>query len=166
MIDLEVMDEACALNNQQERRPDMATQPQEKTGSEQQIQEETQKTRYERGLKKMAEIYGVPVEEFIAPLGDLGRYMVEFPYGDIYSRDGLAARDREIATIAMLTALGGREPQLRVHMNSALNAGLTPDELYEIILHTVVFAGFPTAINALTVLGDFLSKRDGAQKSV
>ncbi len=144
----------------------MAAQTQRKTGSEQQTQGQAQETRYERGLKKMTEVYGVPVEQFIAPLRDLGRYMVEFPYGDIYSRDGLAVRDREIATIAMLTALGGREPQLRVHMNSALNAGLTPDELYEIILHTLIFAGFPTAINALTVLGDFLSKRDGTQKSV
>ena len=141
----------------------MATQT---PGSKQRIQEQTQETRYERGLRKMTEVYGVPVEEFIAPMRDLGRYMVEFPYGDIYSREGLAVRDREIATIAMLTALGGREPQLRVHMNSALNAGLTPDELYEIILHTLIFAGFPTAINALTVLGDFLSKRDGAQKGV
>src|SRR5258705_8621162 len=157
MIDFEV-DEACALSNQQERRPHMATQTQEKPGSDQQIQEETQETRYERGLKKMSEVYGVPVEEFVAPLRDLGRYMVEFPYGDIYSRDGLAVRDREIATIAMLTALGGREPQLRVHIASALNVGLTPDELYEIIIHTVVFAGFPTAINAFSVLGDFLSQ--------
>ncbi len=144
----------------------MATQVQKKTGSEQQTQGQTSQTRYERGLKKMSEIYGGPVEQAIAPLRDLGRYMVEFPYGDIYSRNGLAVRDREIATIAMLTALGGREPQLRVHMNSALNAGLTPDELYEIIIHTVIFAGFPTAINALGTLGDFLSKRDGAQKSV
>jgi len=130
-----------------------------------QTQGQTQEARYERGLKKMAEIYGVPVEGFIAPLGDLGRYMVEFPYGDIYSRDGLAARDREIATIAMLTALGGREPQLRVHVNSALNVGLTPDELYEIILHTLIFAGFPTAINALSVLDDFLSQHHGGQKN-
>src|SRR3989442_7559865 len=103
----------------------MATRPQEKTGSEQQIQEETQKTRYERGLKKLSEVYGVDGEEFVAALGDLGRYMVEFPYGDIYSRDGLAVRDREIATVAMLTALGGREPELRTHFAAALNAGLT-----------------------------------------
>jgi len=142
----------------------MATQTQRKTETEQQIQQ-TPETRYTRGLKKMTEVYGVPVEEFIKPLGDLGRYMVEFPYGDIYSRDGLKVREREIATIAMLTALGGREPQLRVHMNSALNAGLTPDELYEIILQTLIFAGFPTAINALTVLGDFLSQRNAAQKT-
>ena len=143
----------------------MATQTQVKTGSEQQIQGETQETRYERGLRKMSEVYGVPVEEVVAPLRDLGRYMVEFPYGDIYSRDGLATRDREIATIAMLTALGGREPQLRVHMASALNVGLTADELYEIIIHTVVFAGFPTAINALNVLRDFLSQHDGGQEN-
>src|SRR5260370_35895793 len=143
----------------------MATQVQKKTGSEQQTQGQTSQTRYERGLKKMSEIYGGPVEQAIAPLRDLGRYMVEFPYGDIYSRDGLAVRDREIATIAMLTALGGREPQLRVHMASALNVGLTADELYEIIIHTVIFAGFPTAINALSVLGDFLSHYHGRQEN-
>src|SRR5258708_34829324 len=116
----------------------MATRPQEKTGSEQQIQEETQETRYERGLKKMSEVYGVPVEEVVAPLRDLGRYMGEFPYGDIYSRDGLAVLDRAIATIAMLTAVGGREPQLRVHMASALNDGLTADERDEIIINTII----------------------------
>ena len=105
--------------------------------------------RYERGLKKMSEVYGVDGGEFVEPLKDLGRYMVEFPYGDIYSRGGLAVRDREIATSAMLTALGGREPQLRVHFAAALNVGLTPAEIEEIIIHTIIFAGFPTAINAL-----------------
>src|SRR5258706_10228862 len=116
----------------------MVTPTQRTTASEQQSQGQTPESRYERGLKKMTEVYGVPVEAVVAPLRDLGRYMIEFPYGDIYSRDGLAVRDREIATIAMLTALGGREPQLRVHMASALNVGLTADELYEIIIHTVV----------------------------
>jgi 4-carboxymuconolactone decarboxylase len=120
-------------------------------------------SRYERGLKKMSEVYGVAVGEFVAPLRDLGRYMVEFPYGDIYSRDGLAIRDREIATIAMLTALGGREPQLRVHIASALNVGLTADELEEIIIQTVIFAGFPTAINALNLLHESLSEHAGGR---
>ena len=116
--------------------------------------------RYERGLKQMAEVYGVDGGEVVAPLHDLGRYMVEFPYGDIYSRDGLASRDREIATTAMLTALG-REPQLRVHFVAALNVGLTVDELEEIIIHTVTFAGFPTAINAMNLLHAVLSERKG-----
>src|SRR6266851_785029 len=120
------------------------------------------------GIKRSGygkELSNLGIEQFVAPLRDLGRYMVEFPYGDIYSRDGLAVRDREIATIAMLTALGGREPQLRVHMASALNVGLTADELYEIIIHTVIFAGFPTAINALSVLDDSLSQHHGGQKN-
>ncbi|MEA2210869.1 MAG: 4-carboxymuconolactone decarboxylase [Solirubrobacteraceae bacterium] len=116
--------------------------------------------RYERGLKKMSEVYGVDGGEVVEPLHDLGRYMVEFPYGDIYSRDGLALRDREIATTAMLTALG-REPQLRVHFVAALNVGLTVDELEEIIIHTVIFAGFPTAINAMNLLHAVLSERKG-----
>ena len=122
--------------------------------------------RYERGLKKMSEVYGVDGGEVVAPLRDLGRYMVEFPYGDIYSRPGLALRDREIATTAMLTALGGREPQLRVHFAAALNVGLTPDELEEIIIHTVVFAGFPTAINAMNLLHAVLSEHDGRPSNI
>jgi 4-carboxymuconolactone decarboxylase len=121
--------------------------------------------RYERGLKKMSEVYGVDAGEAVAPLRDLGRYMVEFPYGDIYSRDGLAVRDREIATSAMLTALGGREPQLRVHFAAALNVGLTPAELEEIIIHTVIFAGFPTAINAMNLLHTVLAERNGGSKT-
>jgi 4-carboxymuconolactone decarboxylase len=121
--------------------------------------------RYERGLKKMSEVYGVDAGEAVEPLRDLGRYMVEFPYGDIYSRGGLALRDREIATSAMLTALGGREPQLRVHFAAALNVGLTPDELEEIIIHTVIFAGFPTAINAMNLLHTVLAERNGGSKT-
>ena len=119
--------------------------------------------RYERGLKKMSEVYGVDDGEVVAPLRDLGRYMVEFPYGDIYSRPGLAVRDREIATFAMLTAMGGREPQLRTHIAAALSVGLTVDELEEIIIQTIIFAGFPTAINALNFLHETLGELNAAQ---
>ncbi|MCB0180690.1 MAG: carboxymuconolactone decarboxylase family protein [Anaerolineae bacterium] len=108
-------------------------------------------SRYERGLKKLAEVDGQAGTEVVAPLGDLGRYIVEFAFGDIYSRDSLNLREREIATVAMLTALGGREPQLRVHLKAALNVGLTPEEIEEIILQTIPYAGFPTAINAMNL---------------
>ena len=112
----------------------------------------TPNERYERGLIKLAEVDGKVGEEVVAPLGDLGRYIVEFGFGDIYSREGLSLREREIATIAMLTAMGGREPQLRVHLGAALNVGLTPQEIEEVIIQTVPYAGFPTAINALNLL--------------
>ncbi len=109
-------------------------------------------SRYQRGLAKLAEVDGKAGEEVVAPLGDLGRYIVEFAFGDIYSRPGLSLREREIATVAMLTALGGREPQLRVHIQAALNVGLSRQEVEEIIIQTVPYAGFPTAINALNTL--------------
>ncbi|MBD2103761.1 carboxymuconolactone decarboxylase family protein [Leptolyngbya sp. FACHB-261] len=115
-------------------------------------------TRYERGLKKLAEVDGKIGEEVVSRLGDLGRYIVEFAFGDIYNREGLNLREREIATIAMLTAMGGREPQLRVHIGAGLHVGLAPEEIEEIILQTVPYAGFPTAINALHILQDIVQE--------
>lgn len=116
------------------------------------INETNEQSRYERGLKKLAEVDGKTGEEIVAHLGDLGRYIVEFAFGDIYSRAGLNLREREIATVAILTALGGREPQLQVHLNAALNVGLTPTEIEEVILQTIPYTGFPTAINAINLL--------------
>lgn len=115
-------------------------------------------TRYERGLAKLAEVDGQAGQQVVSHLGDLGRYIVEFAFGDIYSRPGMSLREREIATVAILTALGGREPQLRVHMEAALHVGLTLQELEEIVLQTVPYAGFPTAINAMNVLSQFKSE--------
>lgn len=108
--------------------------------------------RFERGLKKLYEVDGSDGMAVVEKLGDLGTYITEFAFGDIYSRDGLTLREREIATIAMLTCLGGREPQLNVHLHAGLNVGLTKEELEEIIIQTVPYAGFPTAINALNLL--------------
>ena len=116
-------------------------------------------TRYRRGLAKLAEVDGSAGAEVVEPLGDLGRYIVEFAFGDIYSRDGLSLRDRELATVAVLTAMGGREPQLRVHLGAGLNVGLTAQELEEVIIQTVPYAGFPTAINALNLLREVVRSR-------
>lgn len=121
-------------------------------------EEEKGPSRFELGARTLAEVDGQVGEEVVAPLGDLGRYIVEFAFGDIYRRPGLSLRDRELATVALLTALGGREPQLRVHFGAALNVGLSAEELEEVILQTVPYAGFPTAINALTILKDELAK--------
>ncbi len=71
----------------------------------------SQTTRYERGLAKLAEVDGPAGQRVVDSLGDLGRYIVEFAFGDIYSRPGMSLRKREIAMVAVLTSLGGREPQ-------------------------------------------------------
>jgi 4-carboxymuconolactone decarboxylase len=117
-----------------------------------------EQTRYQQGLAKLAQVDGKAGDEVVSRLGDLGRYIVEFSFGDIYSREGLSLRDREIATVAMLIALGGREPQLRLHLGAALNVGLSPQEIEEIIIHTVSYAGFPTAINAMRLLQEVLAE--------
>lgn len=83
----------------------------------------------------------------IAP--DFAQYLIEFPFGDIYSRPGLDLRSREIATVAALTALGNAAPQLKVHIGAALHVGLTQDEIIEVIMQMAVYAGFPAALNGL-----------------
>ena len=120
-----------------------------------------EKSRYDRGLENLREVDGKAGEEVVSSLGDLGRYVVEFAFGDIYSRGVLGLREREIATVAMLTAMGGREPQLRVHVHAALNVGISPEEIEETIIHTVPYAGFPTAINGMVVLKEVLEEVSG-----
>jgi 4-carboxymuconolactone decarboxylase len=94
--------------------------------------------RYQRGLRRLAEIDGEAGErvvralEGIAP--DLARYLVEFPFGDVYSRPGLDLRSREIATVAALTALGNARPQLEVHLHAALNVGCSRGEVVEVLI--------------------------------
>jgi 4-carboxymuconolactone decarboxylase len=105
--------------------------------------------RYERGRARLAEVDGSAGEEVVDTLGDLGQMIVEFAFGDIYTRPGLSLRDRELVTVAMLAAMGAREPQLDVHLRAARNVGISDDELEEVIIQTVPYAGFPTAINAM-----------------
>jgi 4-carboxymuconolactone decarboxylase len=83
----------------------------------------------------------------IAP--DLARYVIEFPFGDVYNRPGLDLKSREIATIAALTTLGNAISQLKVHINGALNVGVSRQEIIEIIIQMAVYAGFPAALNAM-----------------
>src|SRR6516164_4589994 len=106
--------------------------------------------RLERGKRALAEIDGEAGERVIASLADIApdfaRYILEFPFGDIYSRPGLDLRAREIATIAALTALGNATPQLKVHIRAGLNVGLSREEIVEVIMQMAVYAGFPAAL--------------------
>ncbi len=95
----------------------------------------------------------------IAP--DFADWIVDFSYGDVLSRPGLDRRSRQLATIAALTALGNAQPQLRVHVEGALNAGCRPQEIIEVMLQMAVYAGFPAAINALTVAREVFGTRQG-----
>jgi 4-carboxymuconolactone decarboxylase len=112
-----------------------------------------QESRLERGKRALSEIDGAAGENVISSLADIApdfaKYLLEFPFGDIYSRPGLDMRAREIATIAALTAMGTATPQLKVHIAAGLNVGLSRDEIVEIIMQMAVYAGFPAALNGL-----------------
>ncbi|WP_207679913.1 carboxymuconolactone decarboxylase family protein [Desulfonema magnum] len=93
----------------------------------------------------------------IAP--DMERFIVEFAYGDIYSRPGLDLKCRQIATIAALTAMGNAEPQLLFHINAALNVGCSPEEIVEIMYATTVFSGFPAGLNGIAAAKEVFETR-------
>jgi 4-carboxymuconolactone decarboxylase len=111
--------------------------------------------RYQRGLAKLAEIDPQAAQRMIDSLAgvapDFARYVVEFPFGDIFSRPGLDLRTRELITVSALTALGHAAPQLKAHIQLALKAGCTRQEITETIIQMAVYAGFPAALNVLYI---------------
>lgn len=122
--------------------------------------------RYDRGLARLNEIDGEAGVRVIKSLSDIApdfaRYLIEFPFGDIYSRPGLDLRSREIAVVAALTALGNAAPQLKVHIDGALNVGVSRDEVVEVMMQMAVYAGFPAALNGLFAAREVFAARDGA----
>ncbi|WP_020201087.1 carboxymuconolactone decarboxylase family protein [Cupriavidus sp. WS] len=109
-------------------------------------------SRYEAGLARLREIDGEAGVRVIASLQDiapdLGRFIIEFAFGDIYARPGLDLASRELVTVAALAAMGSATPQLKVHMHGLLNVGGTRQQLVEAIIQIAAYAGFPRAINA------------------
>ncbi|WP_321507269.1 carboxymuconolactone decarboxylase family protein [uncultured Methanoregula sp.] len=125
--------------------------------------------RYKRGWDTLEEIDGDAGEAVIASLRDiapdLGKYIIEFPYGDVYSRPDLDLRSRQIAVVAALTALGNAAPQLKVHIHAALNVGVTRKEVVGIIITMAVYAGFPAALNGMAAAKEVFAERDRDGKS-
>jgi 4-carboxymuconolactone decarboxylase len=111
--------------------------------------------RYERGMQKLSEIDGKGGKDVIESLQniapDLGKYIIEFAFGDIYCRDGLNLQEREMVTVTSLLTAGGCEPQLEVHINGALNVGVTPEKIVETFLQCIPYTGFPKVLNAIKV---------------
>ena len=85
----------------------------------------------------------------IAP--DVGKYILEFAFSDIYNRPGLDLKQREMITVTALLIQGDTADQLQVHLNGALNVGLTKTEVVETMIHCIPYIGFPRVLNGLTV---------------
>ncbi len=119
--------------------------------------------RYERGLNTLQTINGQAGQRIMDLLKDISpdmaRYVIEFPYGDIYSRPGLDIKTRELITIASLTTLGYASAQLKAHIHNALNAGCSKEEIIEVIMQMSVYAGFPAALNGLFAAKEVFSEK-------
>ncbi|MFJ7149919.1 carboxymuconolactone decarboxylase family protein [Streptomyces sp. NPDC100445] len=123
----------------------------------------TRDERFAHGLEVLDSVDGEAGRRVVDSLADispeLGHQIVAWGFGEIYARPQLAPRDRQLVTLGMLTALGGCEPQLEVHVNAALNVGLTPEQIVEALLHSAGYCGFPRALNATFVAKKVFAER-------
>lgn len=132
------------------------------------------KSRYEQGLEILKgytdEEKGTNHFELMKALEDispdLGKYIIEFAYGDIYNRDHLDKKARALTVLSSLVTQGsGSLPQLELHINTALNAGLSEKEIVEAMMQLIPYVGFPSVINALTQAREVFQERGNKQKT-
>ena len=120
--------------------------------------------RYARGWAKLREVDGEAGEQVIDSLRDvspdLSRYLIEYCFGDIYSRGKLDLKTTELVVVTALAAMGTAEPQLRVHLHGALNTGNSRQEVVEALLQVAVFAGFPAALKSIVAAREVFAARD------
>jgi 4-carboxymuconolactone decarboxylase len=129
-------------------------------------QAESNEARYRRGLEALNQISKSSGEavvksfEDIAP--DLGRYILEFSYGDVFSRPNLDLKTRELATVGALTGLNttASELPLKVHVNGALNVGANRQEIVEAIMHMIPYVGFVKVQQAMALAEEVFKERE------
>jgi 4-carboxymuconolactone decarboxylase len=90
----------------------------------------------------------------------MANYVLEYIFGDLYSREGLDIKTKQIVTIASLAALGNAKPQLAYHINAALNLGLSRKDIVDVLIHVSGYAGFPAALNGITTAKEVFKERD------
>lgn len=107
----------------------------------------------QRGLERLNEVDGTQGEMVMQALDDiapdLGKYIVGFAFGEIYCRQHLDLRQRELITLAALAAQGGCERQLKVHIHASLNVGLSKAQIIETFMQCIPYLGFPRVLNAV-----------------
>mgnify|MGYP002731988734 FL=1 len=119
--------------------------------------------RFEMGSEKLKEIDGIGGENVIQSLQDIapdvGKYIIEFAFGDVYTRSELSMQEREMITITSLLTSGGCEPQLEVHINGSLNVGLSPEKIIETFIQCIPYTGFPKVLNAIYTAKKIFAER-------
>ena len=119
--------------------------------------------RYDKGIEVLQrmvseETLNATVKKMEKFSPDMAKLIVEFPYGSLYSRPGLDLKQRSLLTIGAMIA-SGAAAQLDFHIQGALNAGLTPNEIVEAVMHCVSYAGFPKTLDAMFVVMKVFDER-------
>lgn len=122
----------------------------------------TEDDRYEKGLAVQSPLYGTEIADRYTWLPGafaeaVPRYLTAFGFGDFATRKGLSGKDRELLTVVMLAALGGAEVQVRSHVEGALKAGNTKEEIVCALVHAMPYMGMPRLFNALNCSKELLS---------
>lgn len=122
--------------------------------------------RFERGSAKIQELNKKADQGLIDGLGktapDLANYVLEFVFGDLYSREGLDTKTKQMLTITILATLGNAKPQLAFHIKGGLNLGITRQEIIDIMTHISGYAGFPAAINGVNTAKEVFAELDNS----
>ena len=121
------------------------------------------KERFDAGLKTRREVLGAAyvdksmaaVDDFNAPFVDL---LNTYCWNDIWNRPGLERQTRSMLNLAMLVALN-RGPELKLHVNGALNNGLSKEQIREVFLQTAIYCGVPAAVEAFRVAREVFKER-------
>ena len=151
----------CAMNTFKEVLAERRDSGHKDVEGESALMNESKVDRYELGKdylrlldKNQTEILEKHYKDFFP---ELSQYIIEYGYGDIYSRNNINIKYRQIATISALATIGAY-PQLKFHLKAGLNIGITQDEMKGVILMMTVYAGFPSAINCTNILMEVLDE--------
>ena len=119
---------------------------------------------YVQGMREMRSHFGKAADKWIEVIHDIypefAKVNVEFPFGELYRRDVIDTKTRELCTLAALTVQGFALPELKVHILGNLNAGSSREEILEVITQMIAYCGFPAATNALLAAKEVFDELD------
>ena len=120
--------------------------------------------KFDLGLKLRKQVLGADyVERAMAGADDFSMPMqelsTEYCWGHVWTRPGLALRDRSLINIAMISALN-RPHELKLHVKAALNNGVTREEIREVLLQVAVYCGLPAGIDSVRIAREAFAEVD------
>ena len=124
---------------------------------------------YQRGMNEIRKQLGPMADSYIQNIKALAPEFawvnVTFPFGELYARDVLDIKTRELCTVAALTVQGFSLPELKLHVAAALRCGASREEVVEVITQMIAYAGFPAATNALMSAQAVFEDQDASEEA-